>query len=102
MNEHTASFSLAFRSCSHTRTIDPLTHLEPLDDYTRTKLGLTELKNWQKKRNEEATEKLREYLENGEAEKFHDWLRMATNKVTGVFIGERGSVGLRRGEVVVV
>ncbi len=81
MNEHTASFSLAFRSCSHTRIIDPLTHLEPLDDHIRAQLGLTVLKDFQKKRNEEATENLREYSDNGGDQKFKTWLRKATNKV---------------------
>lgn len=81
MNEHTASFSLAFRTCSHSRTIDPLTHLEPLDDHTRAQLGLAVLKDFQKKRNAEATEKLCEYSDNGGEEKFQNWLRLATKKV---------------------
>lgn len=66
MNEHTASFSLAFRTCSHSRTIDPLTHLEPLDDHTRAQLGLAVLKDFQKRRRKKKGRRSESLLRRGE------------------------------------
>jgi hypothetical protein len=77
MNQNIVSFALAFRRCSHTRIIDPITNVEPLSDDIRSKLKLPKLNETEKERNTHASNMLKEYC----SEKFDEWLYSATKHV---------------------
>ena len=84
-NYDIVSFSLAFRTCCHSRFIDPTTSLEPLHDGVRSVLSLETLDTLQKKRNEEAEKMLSAYEKDGSAYTFNKWLHEATKRVMHEF-----------------
>jgi hypothetical protein len=84
-NSHIVSFSLAFRTCCHSRIIDARTSLEPLRDDVRAVLNLDALEELHKERNEKAEVMLNAYQNDGTAETFNIWLRTATRKVMQEF-----------------
>jgi len=80
-NKNICSFSLGLRCCTHNRTVDVETWVDPLSDNDRHKFNLSELTRSQKDWNIKASSMLLEYSESGEESTFEDWLLCATQQV---------------------
>ncbi len=88
-NKYSCSFSIAFRSCHHTRIVDKATWLDPLTDIDRKDLDLTPLNSRQKQLNDNASSLLELYTQSGDEETFKGWLQQVTSNIWQEFFDKK-------------